>query len=94
MDWADEMFKWLGQMVLWFAGAAGTAFAAFRFLGSKWIENKCATRMTRAGTIEREDSGTIYRTPKMLFGISTTIPLGIGYSCRLICSRNSRGSMM
>ncbi len=45
MDSASEMFKWLGQVVLWLGGATVTAFAAFKFLASKWIENKFATQL-------------------------------------------------
>jgi hypothetical protein len=47
MDWVQEMSKWLGQMVFWFVGAVGVAFAVFRFLGSKWIENKFAGQLER-----------------------------------------------
>ena len=45
MDWASEVFKWLGYAAVWFGGAVGIAFAAFRFLGAKWIENKFATQL-------------------------------------------------
>ncbi len=45
MDWVQEMSRWLGRTVLWFGGAVTVAFAAFRFLGSKWIEDKFATRL-------------------------------------------------
>jgi len=39
------MLKWPGQVVLWLGGATVTAFAAFKFLASKWIENKFATQL-------------------------------------------------
>ncbi len=45
MDWVGEMFKWLGYAAVWFGAPVGIAFAAFRFLGSKWIENKFATQL-------------------------------------------------
>src|SRR5947209_20195095 len=41
----DAVFAFLGQLIVFGGGGAAVAFGLFRFLGSKWIENKFAERL-------------------------------------------------
>lgn len=41
----DSVFSFLGQLVAFGGGGAAVAYGLFRYLGSKWIENKFAERL-------------------------------------------------
>lgn len=41
----DEVFSFLGQLIAFGGGGAVVAYGLFRYLGSKWIENKFAERL-------------------------------------------------
>jgi hypothetical protein len=45
MEALDAFFSSAGQIITAAGGGAVAAFALFRYLGSKWIENKFSQRM-------------------------------------------------
>jgi hypothetical protein len=69
----ENLFEFVGKIVLYGGGAVGIAYALFVFLGKKWIENKFATKLEEYKSEQKRELENVRYKINTLFNRVTKI---------------------